>query len=258
MLSVLQFLYDKITQGSHAPTVAPVPADAGGGVVVVRADHKIERVAGKAPVPGRMHTFADPPSFAAFVVKHWPNAAEVEILADETRIVATNKAAWFRDTLVGDMRKHPDWKAWTALFNGTYTQRSLYMAMVPIARCLSPEDKAVPEQVRALNVVSGAESNSVLSDNGIWTLVQSKAGTEIKSKLPGSFRLVLPIYLDGPLFDLEVKIMLDETVDGIKFRLVAIDRELVEISAYKERVSTLSALLGDAYLVGMGKLSFEG
>lgn len=258
MLSVLQFLYDKLAPGSHAPASSPVPTDANGAFVTVRSDHKIERLSGRAAQPGRRHTFANPESFAAFVVKHWPNADEVEILADTTKITAINKAAWFRDVLVGDMRKHPDWIAWTALLNQPRAQRSLYMAMVPIARCLGNGDNAVPEQIRTLEVSGGSESTSSLSENGVWTVVASKAGKEVRSKLPGSFHITTPVYLGGPPQTMEIKIMLDESGDSMLFRLVAVDREIVEIAAYEERVDRLRELLGSAYLVGMGTLSLEG
>lgn len=260
MLAILQFLYDKLAPGSHAPAVSPVPTDANGAFVTVRNDHKIERLSGRAAQPGRRHTFANPESFAAFVVKHWPNADEVEILADTTKITATNKAAWFRDILVGDMRKHPDWLAWTALLSGTYEQRPLYLKMVPIVRCLPDGDKGVPDQVRSLNVVASAENKSELSEQGVWTIVSGTKGQEVRSKLAGSFKITTPVYLDGPPYTMEIKFILHpgEMGSAMKFQLVAIDREIVEIEAYEERVDRLRGLLGDAYLVGMGTMSFEG
>lgn len=263
----------KLILSNFAPAVLkPEPIETNGDptirrVVAVRDGYKLQELApGKAASPGRRHVFADVPSFANFIRKHYPYGSAVEILADTTEIVAIDQAGWQRDQIRAVLTVHPDLLGWETLFrrpakgdepeSKPLGQRRLFRELA--ARAHTLKDPEIVSAIQKVNITAGSEANFSLSQNGNYDVTHRGATTTVTTKLPGSFVVRTPIYLDGPSVDIEVALCI-EGLDGSEpmFSLRPKNLDMAKLDAYRAEVAALRNDLGDGYLVGAGKLAIE-
>lgn len=248
---------------NYAPAVLkPEPAELNADptvrrVVAVRDGYKLVDVAGgKAERPARRHVFADVSSFADFIRKHYPDGLGVEILADTERINAIDFASWERDEIACVLTKHPDLVAWESAFKSHHPQKGAVRFLQKMAHTLVSTE-ALLGTIQNFDVSGTTERTCKVNDNGVIEVKGQRTTTQMNVKLPASFTVRTPIYLDGPAVDIVVGLGLDlDSADPV-FAFVPRNLEIVKLDAYRAEVANLRGLLGADYLVGAGKLSLE-
>jgi len=248
-----------------SPTVTPAPLEVGDDpsgrrYLVVREGYSVKELAGGHPAaPGRRHVFADVGSFANFIEKHLPSGADTEILADTDCIVAVSGATWRRDQLSCVLTKHPEFLGWEKLL-ATPNMPQLVLVREIIARrhTLVPSEQLLAT-LQSLDLSNVTEATFKINDNGNYDVKGQRSTTQMSVKLPGTFTVKVPIYLDGHAIAITVGLVIESTegASGPKFSLRAHDLDMAKLLAYRNQVDNLRGLLGETYLVGAGKLQLE-
>jgi hypothetical protein len=261
-MSIIIDLFAHLRDNLAAALVKPDPLEVEGRpsirrFVAIRTGYQMTELAnGKAERPGRRHVFADVPSFAGFVLKHYTDGAAVEVLADTDRIVAIDRAGWYRDEVACVLTKHPDLAKWETAFVGAIGQKALVRFLQRMAPTLDPS-QGLLGAVQNFDVSGTTERSSKVNDNGVIEIKGQRTTTQMNVKLPASFTVRTPIYLDGPLVDIVVGLGIDIDSAEPSFTLTPRNLEMAKLEAYRAEVSALRGLLGDGYLVGAGKLALE-
>lgn len=224
--------------------------------VAVREDFEIVPVVSRAPSPGRRHVFADVESFAAFVLKHLPDGMAVEVLADTDRIAAVSGPTWSRDEITCVLTKHPDFLGWEAMFGRMWKQKALVRELIARGHTLIGEEGIVGH-LQKLDVSNVSEITSHVTEHGNYEIAGQRQTTKMSAKLPGSFRVDVPVYLDRPAHTLIVGVVIEDVSGEPTFSLRPRNLDVVKLAAYREEVARLRSLLGAAYLVGAGRLGLE-
>lgn len=224
--------------------------------VAIRDGYKLAEIEpARAARPSRAHVFADVQSFASFVLKHYPDGSVVEILADTTEIVAIDAARWEADRVSCVLTRDPDLVAWERAFNTPMRQRVAVQTLQRLSSTLGNEGLLMALQ--NLDISGTTDRTSKINDNGVIEVRGARQTTTMSAKLPATFTVNVPIYLDGAAVRITVGLQIDAEPAEPTIMFVPRDLELAKLAAYRGEVERLRALLGDAYLVGAGKLVIE-
>ena len=210
---------------------------------------------GRASKPGRLHTFQDVSSFAAWLLKH--AKPETEILADFGEGFAALPAQqWGGDLLQCKPRLHPAWVALEGLSGKPLRQPEFYQQLLKLQTYL--KDQGVLAKVASLEVkTSGKIVANVDPNTGATKLVSVEKDTSYPVNLPAEIAFALPLHIGGEPVEVKASLLPAVSDAGLTLTLTVKERDLVLLAAWQKQVDDLRAALGEGWLVGLGKLQIS-
>lgn len=260
-----------------APDVKPSIIDSPDGhssTVLVRDGYKLEVIKGPT-TQRRRHGFADVTSFAAWCKREIDRAAcasTADILVDIDSMEAVASPTPLDPN--GDLARcrldwHPRAARWFRLFGAPVGQQTFHEFLhgaiedFPAAKTAKGEDAGsygewLAGQVGKLSIAQGQSLKVEIDDRGTTTFLAADSKTEVGGKLPPRFTVRVPGIVGVPgEYTLEVLLRLSVSKDGTPvFRLECPSLPVVQRQAALDAVAHLGALLGEGYLVGVGKAAF--
>lgn len=267
MQALLDFIIRTFGLGAP-PLVTPdplvtSPKQGAQHLVAVRDGYKIQRLEVTPPaLPSRRHAFDDVPSFAFFLLRHFPPGS-TEILATPEKVVAASSAIFERDEVTCNLAKDPAWLVWARVNGTTLNQRDLYRFLN--ARREELDDQSVLSTLRALDVKFGGSATMKLTEKGGVAFTGTAKGVEVEGVLPTGFLVRVPVYLAQPeRFTLDVD-LIPALEDGkpAAFTVSLRNIDTVKQQAFEAELAKLRLLLGcvddptdrAAFVVSRGTLS---
>lgn len=224
----------------------------------------------------RRHTFHDPQSLAGWLLD-WTDKDRVEVLVDETRVVAVVDAGDAQhDEIACELRYHPVFDRWRAVFGKPMDQKALHGLLRRTVSDFHGTEIAMPggasERVGAgdrllsaiskLQVRKDANFRAELGSKGEVALRASDQKSEVSIDLPDMFEIEVPIFVDvavegpggrvEPRYIIRVLVDLDLELLTPRFTLTAPDLALQLLDARRDVARCLREQLGEGWTVGLG------
>lgn len=246
LLDALNWIRDHI---SDHPVVLPTATQAqpygNVGVTVVRDGYSVAPLpVAPSYVPRRFHDFATVDSFAAFLTRHFTPAC-TEILADqgEGKIVAWASPDWNADRVTCSLPRSAKYKAWTAAFGKTFTQKDLYRFLVS-HRDEIEDGGSVLSGLRTMEIVKTGSLKGNLNEQGVYEFVGATEGTDIRGRLPTRLRINIPLYQGSKSYDIDIDVVVDTANQTPTFTLAPLSIDDVLEQAWCDEVYALTLALG--------------
>lgn len=240
------------------PVIAPLTSPDGyGQVVVVRDGYDVKRLEGRDEGQ-RRHTFDDIASFAAYLKRH-ADAEQTEILLDENVVRAAMDPKIIAPEIIEcRLDRHPTFKAFEDSFHKPLSQREFH-SLVRGFRPAIEDSEGILNALRVLSVGKTGEVQSEIDETGATRLNLVSERLTMAATVPPEFVLNTPVYQgivdeahDELLYKIEVLVSIN--VEKFQFTIEAPALALVKAKAREDVGAMLARLLGDPFMVGLGKL----
>jgi hypothetical protein len=240
-------------------------------LALVREGYAVQTFPGPEKL-ARRHTFDDLPSFAEWLKKHAkPASTEILFGRDGTVVAALNPSLVTGDIVSCRLQFHPRQARWANLLPTAIGQRDLHRHIVgaledfPEARTQTGEDlgssgQHLAAQLLRIEVIKGGNLTTQLDELGVTRISGKHEETQVTAKLPPRFSVRFPWFLGArPLaeYSLELLLSVNASDKGVTFKLDAPAYKVVELQALVDAVVYLRELLGEEWLVGLGRLQTE-
>jgi len=271
---------DALRAGLGAAPAAPnvKQLDGSDGIVFTPAGSAVTLPA----VSVRRHVFHDPQSLAGWLLD-WTDMARVEVLVDETRVVAVVDGGQPQhDEIACDLKFHPVFDRWRAVFGKRLDQKALHSLLRRTVADFHGQEIAMPgggkERVGAgdkllsaiskLQVRKDRSFRVDLGGKGETLLRASDEKNEATIDFPDLFEIEVPIFVDVALLDAEhgtiepryiIRVLVDMDLDDLapRFTLSAPDLALQMLDARRDVARCLREKLGEGWTVGLGKAATQ-
>lgn len=248
MLEVIKML---LSRWEKTAEVIDTPA---GSLVAVREGIRLQAApVGRPGRPGRFHTFQDVPSFAGWLLKH--AKPQTEILADFGEGFAALPAQeWGGDLVRCIPRLHPAWTALLVMAGKPLRQPDFYQGLLKLQPYL--QDTSVLARVATLEVkTTGKIVANVDPSTGATKLVSMEKDTSYPVNLSAEIGLSMPIHIGAEPVKVRASLLPAASDAGLTLTLTIKEQDLVLLAAWEKQVVQLRDLLGEEWLVGLGKLT---
>lgn len=225
----------------------------------------------------RRHVFHDPQSLAGWLLD-WTDKDRVEVLVDETRVVAVVDAESAQhDDVECSLRFHPVFDRWRMVFGRRLDQKALHSLLRRTVADFYGREVAMPggatgrvgagdkllAGISKLQVRKDRSFRADLGTKGEMLLKASDEKNEASFELPDMFEIEVPIFVDVALLDSEhgtiepkyiIRVLVDLDLDDLtpRFTLTAPDIALQLLDARRDVARCLREQLGEGWTVGLG------
>ena len=271
---------DALRAGLGAAPAAPnvKQLDGSDGIVFTPAGSAVTLPA----VSVRCHVFHDPQSLAGWLVD-WTDSDRVEVLVDETRVVAVVDGEQPQhDEIECQLKFHPVFDRWRAVFGKRLDQKALHGLLRRTVADFCGREVTMPggatERVGPGDkLLAGISKLQVRKDRSFRVDLGTKGETLVRAsdekneasfELPDMFEIEVPIFVGVEVLDKTfkpvepkyiIRVLVEVDLDDLtpRFTLSAPDLALQMLDARRDVARCLREKLGEGWTVGLGKAATQ-